>query len=561
MTHNLLSFVTVLNLHLMARIPEKAIDGSPLLRFTDVLPLMKSTVKVFAEDGRGTGTFVKFETDRGPLIGLLTNNHVLDQSFFRTSSAVEGEIEHRDQQHVRFPLSTDRYIFTDKFIDTTFVQILDSELSAFRNPEMRLIPCRGFVKKGNPLIIIQHPKGGPLAMAQGQLLGFWGHELRHTVSTEYGSSGGLILNQDYQGVGLHCARSVNGEYNLGVPMVVIQSAINMNYSLRLPRDFSIREQLGALSEAQLVNVRSLGLVPNSQNARVLCRPSTPGIPDLWFYRTNHGLYWTGSNPTKLSDVSAAIWVPVGDERAGRLGDAGQRPLSAEGKQLLNRLARDWITIETRPRDSSATPKAAAAPKPAPAPSPKPVQPATPKAVQAATPKHAPVASPKAVQPAAPKPAQTPQTVIVHPKAWYLNELGGDLAAAEKNAREVVGPTIRFYKMKKDEKCFQMCIFCYTFGGEAVRRLMERELADCPVVLQAAKDVFAGKYESTSDPRSPSAAAAPKPAPKASPAAAPSTARAAQDKEAELKRQLAARDDEIAQMLSLGARSPAAKPKK
>ena len=71
-------------------------------------------------------------------------------------------------------------------------------------PRGWLKPCDYAFQKGEPMVIVQHPKGRQMEMAFGSVLDATGKEwTTHSVSTEEGSSGAPCFNSSLELVGLH----------------------------------------------------------------------------------------------------------------------------------------------------------------------------------------------------------------------------------------------------------------------------------------------------------------------------------------------------------------------
>ena len=83
-------------------------------------------------------------------------------------------------------------------------------------------PARGWlefareeVAIGEAVLILQHPNGSDLVLAQGGVLGKSGTRLQYRVNTDHGSSGSPVLNTDWRVVGLHSNAS-EWEHNEGM---------------------------------------------------------------------------------------------------------------------------------------------------------------------------------------------------------------------------------------------------------------------------------------------------------------------------------------------------------
>ena len=101
------------------------------------------------------------------------------------------------------------------------------------------------------LTLFQHPQNSSQRFAEGPLVGFFGNghprpRLRHKANSTAGSSGGLCVNADFAGVGLHQAAIVNGRgkaiCNQAVPTALIAP--------KLARAFDVRPELDPLWRLQ-----------------------------------------------------------------------------------------------------------------------------------------------------------------------------------------------------------------------------------------------------------------------------------------------------------------------
>ncbi|MGH0280448.1 trypsin-like peptidase domain-containing protein [Sinorhizobium meliloti] len=83
----------------------------------------------------------------------------------------------------------------------------------------------------SPVLIVQHPEGGPQSLALGKSLGVNqnGSRFLYDADTLPGSSGSPVLNQKLQLVALHHAgdprSGVKGTYNQGIPLISIMRSL------------------------------------------------------------------------------------------------------------------------------------------------------------------------------------------------------------------------------------------------------------------------------------------------------------------------------------------------
>lgn len=156
----------------------------------------------------GTGLLV------GPRL-IMTNNHVLRS--IDDAMAAEAQFDYQENvsgdllpvQAYRFD---PKYFFvTDKVLDFTIVGI--TEMSAkgqpiSRYPWRKFIPTVGKAEKGDPLNIIQHPRGGlkQIALRNNEIIEIPSGKpdfLYYTTDTEPGSSGSPCFNDQWELIGLH----------------------------------------------------------------------------------------------------------------------------------------------------------------------------------------------------------------------------------------------------------------------------------------------------------------------------------------------------------------------
>jgi endonuclease G, mitochondrial len=156
----------------------------------------------------GTGVLV------GPRL-LMTNNHVLRS--IDDALAAEAQFDYQENSsgdllpvHA-FRLDPKSFFVTDKTLDFTIVGI--TEVSAKGQlisgyPWMRLNPTLGKAENGDPLNIIQHPRGGlkQIALRNNEVIDIPAGKpdfLYYTTDTEPGSSGSPCFNDQWEVIALH----------------------------------------------------------------------------------------------------------------------------------------------------------------------------------------------------------------------------------------------------------------------------------------------------------------------------------------------------------------------
>jgi len=154
----------------------------------------------------------------GFLIGprlLMTNNHVIESA----AEARQAEAQFDYQENVSgemlpvqaYRLDPDLFFLTDPALDFTFVGTAPLSTKGQpidRYPWLQLIGTLGKAEKGDPLNIIQHPRGGlkQIALRNNEVIEIPEGKtsfLYYTTDTEPGSSGSPCFNDQWELVALH----------------------------------------------------------------------------------------------------------------------------------------------------------------------------------------------------------------------------------------------------------------------------------------------------------------------------------------------------------------------
>ncbi|HYJ89498.1 MAG TPA: DNA/RNA non-specific endonuclease [Pyrinomonadaceae bacterium] len=196
----------------LASLAHERILGSNDMRDINYLELAIAVARAICRirigSAAGSGVLV------GPRL-LMTNNHVLRS----IDDALAAEAQFDYQENVSgdllpvqaFRLDPKFFFITDKALDFTIVGL--TEVSAKGQPISgypwrQLIPTLGKAEKGDPLNIIQHPRGGlkQIALRNNEIIEIPAGKsdfLYYTTDTEPGSSGSPCFNDQWELVALH----------------------------------------------------------------------------------------------------------------------------------------------------------------------------------------------------------------------------------------------------------------------------------------------------------------------------------------------------------------------
>ncbi|WP_181259382.1 endonuclease [Pseudoduganella armeniaca] len=157
--------------------------------------------------GYGTGFMVS------PTL-LLTNHHVLESADVAAASEVEFDYQNdragRQLPIVGFKLEPQRFFMTNEALDFTLVAVAAQSargIALNRYGWSRLIGTQGKVLLGEPLNIIQHPRGEAkqLVLRSNELVDLFDDFAHYVTDTEPGSSGSPVYNDQWEVVALHHA--------------------------------------------------------------------------------------------------------------------------------------------------------------------------------------------------------------------------------------------------------------------------------------------------------------------------------------------------------------------
>ena len=195
---------------------EKEIDKYPLqltIEGTEtIIKQMKNTIcQIIKGNTKGTGFFCKVKNpkDNQLITLLITNNHVLNNDYFKKSKSIKFYL-HEDHKIKTIPINDSRIIYTNKKLDITFIEIKEEEENMFNiqyletedNLNVEINDFREIFGK-KALYVLHYPEGKKL-VSYGTLKDIYNYDIIHTCSTKEGSSGSpIILIESFKVIGIH----------------------------------------------------------------------------------------------------------------------------------------------------------------------------------------------------------------------------------------------------------------------------------------------------------------------------------------------------------------------
>lgn len=196
----------------LASLAHERIIGSNDMRDINYLELAIAVARAICRIRVGSGA------GSGVLVGqrlLMTNNHVLRSA----DEALTAEAQFDYQENTSgdllpvhaYRLDPRTFFVTDTALDYTIVAVAETSArgqAITRYPWIKLIPTLGKAEKGDPLNIIQHPRGGlkQIALRNNEVIVIPDGKpdfLYYTTDTEPGSSGSPCFNDQWELIALH----------------------------------------------------------------------------------------------------------------------------------------------------------------------------------------------------------------------------------------------------------------------------------------------------------------------------------------------------------------------
>ena len=310
---------------------EKQIDGSSIpISFKTLQDASKAVCKIIVDNLTGTGFLAKFAVANGGLIyGIFTNNHVVSENsladgkkFIIQFDAVPVGDSTNPSPFVVEISTTGKFRFTCPILDATFVrfegQVIENLLSY--GCKFLEVTTEWEGTKVEPVFVFQHPGGAAIHIAQGHFLQYYGLDVFHSVSTNYGSSGSPVALSNGLVIGIHKARSARSfsNYNVAVAIKAVMKAIIPYFCHPIVAQHLFRNPI-ILNQTYVAKLLKIGLQlcflsPDSKfQGLMYVSPATifnghEVVTPIWYTPTSHGWFWTPTNPS--DKTKETNWMPV-----------------------------------------------------------------------------------------------------------------------------------------------------------------------------------------------------------------------------------------------------------
>ena len=183
-----------------------------------------SICKIITSNDIGTGFFcvIPFPDMNNLLPVLITNNHVLDSNLLKSGNEIEFTLND-DKFYHKIIIDENRKVYTnEKPFDVSIIEIKKSDnnrLLNFLEIDEEMFKTDNYnIYKQKSVYLIHYPNGKKMEYSPGTIKNIIldNYNIQHLCSSEYGSSGGPIINlSNYKIIGVHKGSKGNQNWNLG----------------------------------------------------------------------------------------------------------------------------------------------------------------------------------------------------------------------------------------------------------------------------------------------------------------------------------------------------------
>ena len=238
------------------------------------------------------------------ITGFLTKYYINEYILFNT----KGINIYNNSSLLDYFTSEDRFIFSDEFLNITFIEIKNLNLNFIDIYEKKDI-------SENIALINYSPEINTINTSYGKFEEKWGVYIIYSEFTD-------ILYMNYQSTHCNSGLLVNNKLlgiykqniyknNIATNIEIISKAIELNYISYKNDASKYIEQKGKqnmLNENQINELKNKGLELTDINNVLISPPSFATTP-IWFLRTKHAWYWTPLKPEK-NDVNKSNWMII-----------------------------------------------------------------------------------------------------------------------------------------------------------------------------------------------------------------------------------------------------------
>ena len=292
--------------------------------FGTLFDLHKGVCKIGSDSGSGIGFLCNFSVEghQNNVYGLITNSYTLDvrdlsNPFTVTFNILRGGKKTTSEIKIK---PSDRFRFSCAVLDVTFIHLYEHEVRNFKT-DGRLfleLDTTWEGKRGEEVLIVQQQVGMKSRFTSGAFIREHGVYLLHTSKAEIGSWGSPLALKNGAVIGMHKRRATKKTEQIDVAVsskaIVNALSVHCQQAVLPVKLVSNPIRFNEASEARLMD-HGLARCADKDNRLLVFvttdigseKDSIDGVDSteaqdtvtvnpVWFVPTNHGWYWTPTDP-------------------------------------------------------------------------------------------------------------------------------------------------------------------------------------------------------------------------------------------------------------------------
>jgi hypothetical protein len=353
-------------------------ENSP---FGTLFELHKGVCSVGTDSGSGTGFLCKFSVEgrKDKVYGLLTNSYTLDVRDLANPFTMHFDIFRggKKTSYEKKINPSDHFRFSCAVLDATFMNLHDEEVQSLE-ADGRLfleLDTSWEGKRGEEVLIVQEQTGMKARFTNGGFIRNHGVYLLHTSKAEIGSWGSPLALKDGRVIGLHKRRATKKVEPIDVAVsskAIVDALSNHCKQPTLPRKLiSNPIRFDERSESRILE-HDLAKCADKDNRLLIYvtldrevdkerhsidgtvedgneHQETTTVNPVWFVPTNHGWYWTPTDP--FDRTQETNWMSVNTRLVVGGRDQNRKRMCKEDWVIAGWLARTGNIQNRKVQDS------------------------------------------------------------------------------------------------------------------------------------------------------------------------------------------------------------------
>ena len=234
-----------------------------------------SICKIYKKETTGTGFLCKLPYNSSKIPFLITNYHILNEKDIEINNTIT--ISFNNKEIFKYiSIDKSRIIITNKDLDFTIIEIKDkdeiNEENILDSDENRIDEkALKDVYYNESIYILHYNKGQNILTSFGLIKGINKNKIKHSCSTEYGSSGSPIITlKDFKVVGIHYGFNENTKLNEGtfINSIILELSKYKNDNI-LQEDNNAISQMNVNYNLLNNNINEQEIINEDENSQII----------------------------------------------------------------------------------------------------------------------------------------------------------------------------------------------------------------------------------------------------------------------------------------------------